>query len=191
MATKFEIRTEAERYIHNDLSGCSWDFQQRIQKQFDNGDTEGVYHNMMASLVFSAFSIEAKVNFVGWKVLENGWPDRANLREKIDLLQSVLTLELDWGTRPLQTLLQLKSFRDTLAHGKPEVIDNKAVIDVVREVWDALKGQWEASVNLPFVNRCREDEDALWKALISAAGIEAHQTLTHGGHSLKAISEPM
>ena len=107
---------------------------------------------MMASLVFCAFSIEAKINFIGWKVLENGWPDRTNFREKVDLLRKFLGVELDWGVRPLQTLGQLKRFRDTLAHGKPEIIDHRFVVNVEPEIWDALKSQWEQSVNPNFVN---------------------------------------
>lgn len=140
-----------------------------MKEQFDSGNTEGVYHTMMASLVFSAFSVEAKVNFIGWKVLGDGWPDRANLLEKIDLLTKVLGLNLDRGARPLQTISKLKRFRDTLAHGKPEIVEKASCADVAPEVWDALKAQWEQAVNPEFVNRCREDEDDLWQKLLSSA----------------------
>lgn len=190
MAQKFEVRTEAERFIHNDLANCAFDFQQQTIAKIESGQTNGVYHTMMASLIFSAFSIEAKVNYVGWRVLSNGWPERANLREKLELLCVLLDLKLDWGHRPLQTVVQLKRFRDTLAHGKPEIVDETVVVNLEPEIWDALRGQWETAVNRDFVDRCREDEDALWKALLSAAGITLGETLTHGGHSLKTIVEP-
>jgi hypothetical protein len=190
VAKKYEVRIEAERFIHNDLSNCAWDLQKRMQKQFDEDTTAGVYHTMMASLVFSAFSIEAKVNFVGWKTLKDGWPERANLREKIDLLNEILELGLDWGERPLQSVAQLKRFRDVLAHGKPEIVNEAIVVKVEPSVWDALKGQWEESVKPDFVKRCIEDENALWNILLESARIKPHETLTHGGHSLKTIIEP-
>ncbi|WP_377508213.1 hypothetical protein [Octadecabacter sp. R77987] len=175
MAGKFEVRTQAEKFIHNDLSNCAYSFEKSVGQKISSGETEGVYHDMMAALVFTAFSIEAMVNFVGWKVLENGWPERANLREKVDLLSKVLDLELDWGTRPLQTINQLKRFRDTIARGKPEVVDETTIVEVEPAVWDALKGQWEESVTPDFVKRCLEDEGKLWKMLLKAAEIQDHE----------------
>jgi hypothetical protein len=189
LAKKYEVRIEAERFIHNDLSNCSWDFQQRTKKKFENGEMEGVYHDMMASLVFSAFSIEAKLNFVGWKVLGDGWPERANIREKVNLLNEVLSCGFDWGARPLQTVAKLKRFRDTLAHGKPEIIDEVCEVDVEPSVWDALKSQWEESVTPSFVDICRDDEHSLWKTLLEKAEIGMEETITSGGHHLSALIE--
>lgn len=141
----------------------------------------------MGSLIFSAFAIEAKVNYVGWKVLKNGWPERANLHEKIDLLIAVLALNLSWGQRPLQTISQLKRFRDTIAHGKPEIINETIITDVEPDVWDALKAQWESSVTPENVDLCYEDMDTFWKTLLDAAKIRVGDTLTHGGHSLTTL----
>ena len=190
MAEKFEVWIEAERFIHNDLSNCAYDFRNRAQEKIESGQTDGVYHDMMAALVFCAFSVEAKVNFVGWRCLQSGWPERANLREKIELLNKVLSLDLSWGVEPWQTLLQLKRFRDTLAHGKPEVIDERKIVDVEPEIWAALKGQWESSVRPEFVAKCREAEQEVWTTLLSRADIPKSQTLTHGGHSLKQLIQP-
>ncbi len=189
MAKKFQIAVEAERFIHNDLSNCALHFSETIREKVISGETEGVYLDMMAALVFSAFSIEAKINFVGWRVLEDGWPERANLWEKIALLSKVLGFEVDRGSRPWQTLRNLKKFRDTLAHGKPEVVEEVKVVDVEPEVWDALKAQWEYSVTPEFVGQCREDENQIWELLLEAADIELFTTLTHGGHSLRSLTE--
>ncbi|MDP5085369.1 MAG: hypothetical protein NWQ23_08105 [Yoonia sp.] len=187
MSKKYEVRITAERFIHNELSTCAWHFQDIANTKVQSGKREGLALDMMASLVFCAFSIEAKVNFVGWKTLQDGWPERTNLREKIDLLRKTLNLNIDWSERPLQTIAQLKRFRDTLAHGKPEIVDETKVTDIEPDVWDALKGQWERSVQQDFMNRCREDEAAIWNALLEAAGIELHETLTSGGHSLSVL----
>lgn len=138
--------------------------------------------------VFSAFAIEAKVNFVGWKLFEEDWPERNNLREKIDLLLEKLDLKLDWGERSLQSVYNLKCVRDTIAHGKPEIVDTTLVTEVEPEVWDSLKGQWETSLTPDNIERCCEDVDKLWRMLLDAAGISVGETLTHGMHNLKKIT---
>ncbi|SEW29839.1 hypothetical protein SAMN05444851_2821 [Aliiroseovarius sediminilitoris] len=184
---KYKVRIEAERFIHNDLSNCANWYATQVEKKFESEDTTAVALDMMSALIFTAFSIEAKINFVGWKLLEEGWPERANLKSKIKLLAKILEMEVNWGERPFQTIYQLKKFRDTIAHGKPEIIDVTKVVDVEPEVWATLKGQWEASVNKQFVVQCREDEKDIWEMLLGAAGIEAHKTLTRGGHYLTVI----
>ena len=144
---------------------------------------------MMASLVFCAFSVEAKINFVGWWHLEDGWPERASLREKINLLNRVLGAELDWGQRPLQSIAQLTKVRNTFAHGQPEFVDEERIDDVEPEVWESLKSDWEESVNMEFLQRCREDERALWVCLLERAGIEEYKTITAAEQSLKVLME--
>ncbi len=145
---------------------------------------------MMASLVFYAFTVEAKVNFVGWKVLEDGWPERANFREKIRLIAKVLNMELDWGARPLQTLNSIRKLRDTLAHGKPEIIDEVKIVEEEPSVWDVLKSQWEFSITPEMVAMAKEDVDQFWNMLLVAAEIPITDTITHGGDMLREIIEP-
>lgn len=187
MVQKYEVTTTAERYIYNELSNCAHWFYEAMEDKFASGKTTGCALDMMATLVFTAFSNEAKINFVGFKVLEDGWPERANLREKIDLLRKVLPLKLDWSERPLQSVNQLRRFRDTLAHGKPEIVKKTEIVDVEPEIWDALKSQWERTVTPEFVRRCRSDEETLWEQLLCAAKIPLHRTLTQGGHQLTVL----
>lgn len=189
MKRQFELSIEAEHFIHNDLSNCAWSFSETVKAKVAADDMQGIYHHIMAALVFSAFTLEAKVNFVGWKVLQDGWPERANLREKIMLLGKVLDLELDWGARPLQTFSKTTKLRDTLAHGKPSVVDKVEIVDEEPEIWEVLKGQWENSVTPELVELVAEDLDAFWRKLLDAANIEIGETLTHGGHSLRQVIE--
>lgn len=187
MAKKFQVHIEAERFIHNDLSNCAWGMREDMRKKFDSGETEGVHFDMMGALVFLAFSIEAKINFIGWKILEDGWPERANLKEKIHLIYKVLDIEADWSCRPLQSILSLKRFRDTIAHGKPELVKEVKEVDIDPDIWDSLKGQWEREVNPENVNRCYEDIDQLWKLLLEKAGIPVEKTLTNGNQTLSSL----
>ena len=190
MPQKYEQRIQAERFIHNDLANCSFTFAKRMKEQIDSGKTTGLYPDMMASLIFSSFENEAKVNFVGWSVLENGWPERASIVAKIDLLLVVLKINLDWDKRPLQTIKKLNRFRNILAHGKPEIVDETKIVDGEPEIWDLLRGQWTSMVNRKFVELCSEDVKKLWETLLNAAGIDSGHTLTHGSDTLTAIVEP-
>lgn len=187
MAKKFQVHTEAERLIHNDLSNCAWGMREDMNKKFESGETAGVYFDMMGALIFLAFSIEAKINFIGWKILEDGWPERASLKEKINLIYKVLDLDADWSRRPLQTISSLKRFRDTLAHGKPELVKEIKEVDVDPDIWESLKAQWEREVNPDNVNRCYEDIDNLWKLLLKEAEIPIAKTLTSGNQKLSSL----
>lgn len=189
MVEKFEVHIHAERFIHNDLSNCAFAMNEIVERKIAANERDGIYFEMMSSLMFSAFALEAKINFVGWKVLESGWPERSNLREKINLLLKVLSLELSWGERPLQTITGLKRFRDTIAHGKPEIVTGTTITEIEPVVWDALKGQWEEAVTAENVKLSMEDVDILWTIFLKAANISEFETLTHGGHSLTRITE--
>ncbi|WP_039018997.1 hypothetical protein [Halocynthiibacter namhaensis] len=184
MTKKVEVHLEAERYIHNVLSGCSFTLQNRMNDQFESAETTGVYHTMMACLVFVAFTVEARVNFIGQKVFGEGWPEKANLEEKIELLNVHLGIGLCRGDRPLQTILKLKKLRNTLAHGKPEIVSRVEKHDEEPDVFGALRFTWEEAVNKDFVMRCDMDEKRLWSMLLEAAGIDEAEAITHGGYSV-------
>ena len=187
MAEKYEVRTQAEIFIHNDLSNCAFSFLETAREKYECGNTDGVYHDLMGALVFSAFAVEAKINFVGWKVFQDGWNERLPIEAKVNKLNQEFELGLGWDERPLQTIKQLKSFRNTLAHGKPEAINETNVVEVMPDVRSALEGQWEQRVSLDFVIQCRDDIDELWRKLLCAAHIEINDTITSGGISLKKL----
>ncbi len=187
MAKKFEVRTQAEIFIHNDLANCAGHFRKVAREKIDTKKRTGVGLDMMAALTFLAFSVEAKVNFVGWRVFGDDWAERKPLKDKINCLNDSLEVGLSWGSRPLQTIDKLKTFRDTLAHGKPDIVDVTTIENVEPEVWDAMKGPWEEAIEITFVEKCKKDVRELWKLLLEKADIPLHQTLTHGGHSLKVI----
>ena len=187
MTERFDVRIEAERYIHNDLSNCAFGMMEVMRKKIESEETAGIYFEMMSSLIFTAFTIEAKINFVGWKVLEKGWPERDCLHEKIDLLIRELNLKIKWGERPLQTIAKLNGFRNTLAHGKPDIVDKTFTTHEKPDVWEALKGQWESSVTPENVEQCYADVNELWKILLEAAKIPVADTLTVGSRRLRKI----
>ena len=187
MAEKFEVYVEAERFIHNDISSVAFHLYELVERRLVEDARDGIALEMTACLTFYAFAIEAKVNFVGWKIFGDEWPERKPLKEKINKICDDLSISKDWSVRPLSTFQMLKSFRDTLAHGKPEIVDEKIITDVEPEIWDALRGQWEKTVTFDNMKLAKEDIQIFWCEMLGKSGIEIHQTLTRGGHSLHSV----
>jgi hypothetical protein len=77
--------------------------------------------DVMASILFSAFTFEAALNHVGAKLVPY-WDELERLpwRSKLNVIASCLNIEPDFGRRPYQTLLGLFRFRDATAHGRDE-----------------------------------------------------------------------
>src|SRR5215210_55312 len=115
---KIKVRRQAKKhiYIHNDLSNAAYHFNERINERFANEDIEGIAFDILAELVFLAFTIEAKVNFLGSKLIE-GWKERERFWKKLQLVLGHLDLKVDFDTRPYSTINRLKELRDSLAHG--------------------------------------------------------------------------
>ncbi|WP_297754644.1 hypothetical protein [uncultured Shimia sp.] len=187
MAKKYLVHIEAERFIHNELGSIAHHLKSIVDGKLATGDREGLALEMTACLTFIAFEMEAKVNFIGWKVFGDAWEERSGIEKKINKLCSELKLSNDWKARPLATVRDLKELRDTLAHGKPEIVDENKVVDVEPEIWDALKGQWERVVTVEFVNQAYKDTHLFWQQMLSSAEIKEYETVTSGGHSLSTV----
>jgi hypothetical protein len=77
---------------------------------------------LSASMVFSAFTVEAFLNHVGanrttfWSTVER----KLSPPDKLGLLATFLGLEIDFSKRPFQTFRRMFRLRDALAHGKTE-----------------------------------------------------------------------
>lgn len=190
MTRKSEIAVEFERHIHGDLGNCAFYFLNTANEKYENDKPEGIYLDMMATLVFSAFSIEAKVNFVGWKMLADGWPEKASFWEKCSLLAQLYDFQVDRGQRPWQTISQLVKLRNILAHGKPDAGQITGVVEGEPDVRDYLKQEWESTVTREFINRCYEDCDSVWKSMLESCEINVADTVTIAHASLRSVVEP-
>jgi len=76
---------------------------------------------VMPLIVFTAFSIEAYVNHLGYSL--PGWKERSPWKQKIERLHNAVGQPCDWGSNPLDFAVEVFCIRDRLAHGKPERID--------------------------------------------------------------------
>jgi hypothetical protein len=189
---KIKVRRQAKKhiYVHNDLSNAAYHFNKRVNERFTNNDMQGIAFDILAELVFLAFTIEAKLNFLGSKLIE-GWKERKPFRPKLDLVLSHLRLNVDFDTRPYSTINRLKELRDSLAHGKPLLLelDEEAVIDANKDDSIDLSAEWESYCTEEFANQAYNDVNEIWKQLLSASKLARFDTFSGGEQSITFIEK--
>ena len=130
---------------------------------------KGSSWQFLSSAVLTAFAFEAYLNHVGprtircWEQLERLPP-----WSKFELLCETLNVRFPdgLGARPLQTIVKLLDFRNTIAHGRSLEIKTKPVHRDVNKKLDAYLGErlladWEQQIQTSdFAVRAREDVQA-------------------------------
>jgi hypothetical protein len=156
---------------------------------------KGSSWQFLSSIVLTAFTFEAYLNHVGaglldcWKSIEPLAP-----LGKFDLLCEILEVAFPAGkgARPLQTIIKLQSFRNTMAHGKTEIVRPKPVKCDVDDVDEYLGrrplADWEQLIQTKaFAELARDDlEEAFMK--IHAARPEPKEALFAFGIGLGSAS---
>ncbi len=190
---KIKVRRHQKKriYIHNDLSNAAFYFMKRIESRLQNNDQEGIAFDHMAFLVLSAFAFEARINFLGEKLITN-WRERSPFHVKVASVFSAVGIKQQSNQRPFSTLKIIKDFRDTLAHGKPKetILEEEAIIEQEEE--DGLVGltaEWKKYCTLELMQIVHEDLNTLWKRLLEKAGIKVFETLTSSFGKLTIIEK--
>ncbi len=106
-----------------------------------NGDHSNFenYHHRVISLLFFAFSLEAFLNHVGEKILNN-WDqieNGMNSTAKLLLIGIKLNENIDFSSRPYKTYKELFYLRNFLVHGKTE----KIISTIGRDKFQPVKWQ--------------------------------------------------
>ena len=127
---------------------------------------KGSSWQFLSSAVLTAFAFEAYLNHVGPRTIEC-WEklDRLPPWSKFELLCETLDVKFPdgLGARPLQTIMKLLDFRNTIAHGRSLEIKTKPVLRDANEQLDAYLGErpltdWEQLIQTSdFAARARED----------------------------------
>ncbi|GLS35376.1 hypothetical protein GCM10010869_09640 [Mesorhizobium tianshanense] len=189
--TKVKVRLQARRhiYIHNDLANAAYYFKARIEQRIANDDREGVGLEIMAGLTMLAFAIEAKLNFLGDRLVK-GWRERAPALVKVETICAHVGITPDFTTRPYLSVKELKEFRDTLAHGKPlDLYFDEEVVATPDELDQRglMHPDWETFVNKDFLARAYDDVNDIWEDLLARSKLEVFETLTRGDRSMQFI----
>jgi len=143
----------------------------------------------MACLLMLAFTFEARINFLGLKLISN-WKEKQPFNDKVEEVLKRLCLAPDRTTRPWNAIARLKAFRDNLAHGKPDETEFDEVIYVPNGTVEGpikLNAEWLKYCDHDSVFNTYDDIDAIWKQLLEKSGIEVFETLTRGAGELIGI----
>jgi hypothetical protein len=179
------VKVAKNIYVHNDLENTAFYFKEQVKERAETQDRDGIGHDMMACLVMLAFTVEAQFNFLGFKLKGDKWKEKAPTIEKVHTVLKHLDVDNDLSQRPYKTIVDLKTLRDTLAHGKPTVIKTqekewKATEEELQKA-GALVADYEVFLKEEFVAQAYEDVDAIWKELLKRSGIEIMDAITSGG----------
>jgi hypothetical protein len=187
------VTQKSRLYIHNDLSNAAFHFKGTIDAKEATDDRAGITFEYMACAVMLAFTFEAKINFMGWKLIP-GWKEFQSFHDKADQVFAKLGLELDWGKRPYSSLLAMKRFRDEIAHGKPIVIERDEIVVMKAEELDrrmSLKSPWQDGCTPHLVNLASDDLAVVWHRMLDASGLEIFDTISSGEGGLLFIEKVM
>jgi hypothetical protein len=123
---------------------------------------------LSASMVFSAFTVEAFLNHVGanrttfWSSVER----KLSPPDKLDLLANLFGLKIDFSKRPFQTFKRMFRLRDALAHGKTESMTAEST-QFLREgeCPQMPMTNWEKEINFRNAKIYLEDAKAIFQIL--------------------------
>ena len=139
-------------------------------------DSEGSFYLFMASLIFSAFTMEAYLNHLGQHIFKC-WDDlgRNSPVAKLNLITEELGIEKDYGKSPYQTFLELFHFRNSVAHGKSTIIKSDKIVefhDVIQGEMKFLETPWEEYCTSENAKKALADIEIIVKQLHEASGIK-------------------
>ena len=128
----------------------------------------------MASLVFTAFTLEAYLNHIGRRVFSKCWDDHERLEplKKLKLIAERLQVVADYGHRPWQVMNGLFVFRNYIAHGKLEDLETSQSVPLDQYSDDPFgeveRAKWEKYCTGKNAQRDREDVEKIIYALHEA-----------------------
>jgi hypothetical protein len=146
---------------------------------------EGQLYTLVASLIFSAFTLEAYLNHLGklrnreWDEIERKYPKL----EKYKLFATAANITVDFNVRPYCTLKELFEFRDRMAHGKTTT---EPVSTYIEEFADRLpqllsENGWQAFAKFETALRSIKDVEDLIRELHLSSGYTGNPFNNLGG----------
>ncbi len=112
---------------------------------------EGRFYNCMSSIIHSAFCLEAYLNHVGpknipyWDSIER----KLSPQEKLVVLDHELDLRVDHSRPPFQNFKSIFDFRNTIAHGRTEILKGNEIQSIAENERVQLpQTSWEKQCTL-------------------------------------------
>lgn len=122
-------------------------------------EEKGSYYTTMSALLLTAFTFEAYLNHLGDKTIKF-WEEiePINVMDKYSVLCKNLNICPDFSKRPYQTLKSLFKFRNAIAHGKSQILQETKEVSSLDELYQhSSKAHWEEFSVLENAKRAKED----------------------------------
>ena len=170
------IRGESEVYTVGYLRSVAWQTLKNARES-----EKGRLLNCMASVVFSAFTLEAYCNYLGekkisfWSIIERN----LSVEKKLEIIASQMGIKIDYGCPPFQSLKFIFKVRDLLAHGKTEIINHEDVQILTDEDMPKLKkAKWQELITFENAELYLEETKKMIEYLHEASGLDFNPLYT-------------
>jgi len=179
---KKQLKIEKEREVRTYSSLWTASYFHLIKGQEDR---EGCFYHFMASLTFTAFTLEAYLNHIGIKVFKS-WENLESLSplSKLNIIAEKLEIDINFGRRPWQVMKNLFRFRNEIAHGKSEIIKVSKVMSERKHQKEEFNGfeptSWEKFCTENNALKARKDVEEIVHSLYKAGNFEDDFPFTHG-----------
>ena len=136
---------------------------------------EGWFYPCLASLTFFAFTFEAYLNHLG-SILFRRWDDLEQLSpmRKLNVIAERLGVTVVFGESPFQIIKQLFSFRNNIAHGKSELVEDGITVpmdDSNNSLHSIPRTDWEEFCTLQTATFVKRDVEMSISLLHKKAGL--------------------
>ncbi len=162
-------------YPHNDLFNLAYYQREIINKKIKDGIEEALGLDCMSCLISLAFTTEALVNFVGKKRVPN-WNEGKRYLEKIKYVCAQADVTFSKHREPYKTLWELKTLRDSMAHGKP--VEFQTDIENRNDFRKAMECSWDKNLTPDYVNSAYDQVKIFERLLIVNCNISVGETIT-------------
>lgn len=177
---KFHVQGHRKLYIHNVLDQGADNAKTDIEKKLAAGDRTGIGFDYMTCGLMLAFTFEAQLNFMGQRFVKP-WHEFERWKGKAEKVFKALSIDCDWSKRPFLSLERMKTFRDTIAHGKPfeQNMDEEVEagsVEEVRKMYNFTQA-WETMMTHDQIMEAYNDTDEAWKLMFQKSGLNVLETL--------------
>lgn len=139
-------------------------------------DKKGSYYTTMAALLLTAFTFEAYLNYLGNEKIIF-WDEIESIRvmKKYAVLCKEFEVVPDFSRRPYQTLESLFKFRNAIAHGRSQILEDTKGVSSRCDPYDCTpKTHWEEYCTFSNAERAKEDVAKIITELHKHAGLGDH-----------------
>ena len=155
-------------------------------------EPRGSYYTTMSALLLTAFTFEAYLNHLGEKTIKF-WEEIEPIKamDKYSVLCKNLDLTPDFSKRPYQTLKALFKFRNAIAHGKSQILQETKEVSSQDDPHDHTpKTHWEEYSILENAKRAKDDVSQIITELHKTAGLGEHPFIHGAGIGSLTVKPP-